>query len=102
MHRQPPKNAGSSPDCNPQTKFKQSCQKGCFRSEKCLSLSIGNLINNLKREIMTKGFKELLALAKADRVTTIDELENLVGQCKNEITGADVDQVRQKLKIKWC
>ena len=51
---------------------------------------------------MTKGFKELLALAKAERVTTIDELEYLVGQCKNEITGADVDQVRQKLKIKWC
>jgi hypothetical protein len=53
-------------------------------------------------EIMTKGFKELLALAKAKRVTTIDELEFLVGQCENEITGADVDQVRQKLKIKWC
>ena len=51
---------------------------------------------------MTKGFKELLALAKAERVTTIDELEKLVGQCENEITGSDVDQVRQKLKIKWC
>jgi hypothetical protein len=49
---------------------------------------------------MTKGFKELLALAKAERVTTIDELENLVGQCENEVTGADFDSVRQKLKIK--
>jgi hypothetical protein len=50
---------------------------------------------------MTKGFKELLALAKAACVTTFDELDSLVYQCENEITGADFDQVRQKLKIKF-
>ena len=71
------------------------------RSEKCLSLSIGNKVINLKFEIMTKGFKELLALAIAASVTTFDELDRLVYQCENEITGADFDQVRQKLKIKF-
>ena len=50
---------------------------------------------------MTKGFKELLSLAKAASVTTFDELDRLVYQCENEITGADFDQVRQKLKIKF-
>ena len=49
---------------------------------------------------MTKGFKELLKLAKAAKVTTYDELEQLVYECNNEITGADVDSVRQILKIK--
>ena len=49
---------------------------------------------------MTKGFKELLALAKAEGATTIDQLESLVYQCQHEVTGADVDQVRRKLKIK--
>ena len=49
---------------------------------------------------MTEGFKELLKLAKASRISTIDELEDLVSECQNEITGADFDCVRQKLKIK--
>ena len=49
---------------------------------------------------MTKGFKELLKLAKAAKVTTYDELERLVSECNNEITGADVDSVRRILKIK--
>jgi hypothetical protein len=50
---------------------------------------------------MTKGFKELLALAKAESVTTYSALENLVQECNNEVTGADFDQVRKKLNIKF-
>jgi hypothetical protein len=49
---------------------------------------------------MSKGFKELLKLAKAAGVTTYDELQSLVYECKNEVTGADVECVRQKMKIK--
>ena len=49
---------------------------------------------------MSEGFKELLKLPKASRVSTIDELKDLVSECQNEITGADFDCVRQKLKIK--
>lgn len=49
---------------------------------------------------MTKGFKELLKLAKSARVTTYDELQNLVHECTNEITGADFECVRQQLKIR--
>lgn len=49
---------------------------------------------------MTPGFKELLTLAKAERVKTYDELCDVVYQCKNEITGGDFECVRQKLKIK--
>ena len=49
---------------------------------------------------MTQGFKELLALAKANGVKTYDELQDVVYQCENEITGADFECVRQKLKIK--
>ena len=40
---------------------------------------------------MTKGFKELLRLAKQEKVTTYDQLFNLSQQCVNEITGADFD-----------
>ena len=50
---------------------------------------------------MTKGFKELLALAKANQVTLYDELERLVNQCNNEVTAADFDQVRKRLNIKF-
>ena len=50
---------------------------------------------------MSKGFKELLKLAKAAKVTTYDELERLVDECTNEITGADFTSVRQALKIKF-
>lgn len=49
---------------------------------------------------MSEGFKELLKLAKSSKVKTYDELQELVYQCENEITGADVECVRQKLKIK--
>jgi hypothetical protein len=49
---------------------------------------------------MTKGFKELLRLAKQEKVTTYDQLFNLSQQCVNEITGADFDSVRRKLQIK--
>ena len=49
---------------------------------------------------MTKGFKELLKLAKESKVTTYDELMNLVYECNNEVTGADFESVRQVLKIK--
>jgi hypothetical protein len=49
---------------------------------------------------MTEGFKELLKLAKSARVNTYDELQDLVSDCKNEVTGADFESVRQKLKIK--
>jgi len=49
---------------------------------------------------MSEGFKELLKLAKAERVKTYDELLDVVHQCKNEISGADVECVRQQLKIK--
>jgi hypothetical protein len=49
---------------------------------------------------MTKGFNELLKLAKAAKVTTYDELERLVQECNNEVTGADFASVRQVLKIK--
>ena len=49
---------------------------------------------------MTKGFKELLKLAKAARVKTYNELESLVQECNNEVTGAGFDSVRQLLKIK--
>lgn len=50
---------------------------------------------------MTKGFKELLKLAKAAKVTTYDELERLVPECNAEVTGADFTSVRQVLKIKF-
>ena len=49
---------------------------------------------------MTDGFRELLKLAKAARVKTYNELESLVQECNNEVTGADFDSVRQLLKIK--
>lgn len=49
---------------------------------------------------MTKGFKELLKRAKAAGVETYEELESLVHECNNEITGADFTSVRQVLKIK--
>jgi hypothetical protein len=49
---------------------------------------------------MSKGFKELLKLAKSENVKTYDELQDLVSRCDNEITGADFESVRQKLKIK--
>lgn len=49
---------------------------------------------------MTPGFKELLALAKAEGVKTYDELRELVYECKNEITGGDFECVRERLKIK--
>jgi hypothetical protein len=49
---------------------------------------------------MSKGFKELLKLAKANGVKTYDELADLVHSCSNEITGADFECVRQQLKIK--
>ena len=49
---------------------------------------------------MTQGLKELLKLAKANRVKTYDELSNLTFECKNEITGSDFECVRQRLKIK--
>ena len=48
---------------------------------------------------MSEGFKELLKLAKAERVKTFSELHDLVFQCKNEITGADFECVRERLKI---
>ena len=49
---------------------------------------------------MTKGFKELLRLAKDRGITTYDQLVNAAHDCQNEITGADVDSVRRKLQIK--
>ena len=49
---------------------------------------------------MTKGFKELLKLAKQSRVKTYDDLSDLTYQCTNEITCADFECVRQLLKIK--
>jgi hypothetical protein len=49
---------------------------------------------------MSEGFKELLKLAKQKSVTTYDELMDVVYNCKNEITGADVECVRAALKIK--
>jgi hypothetical protein len=49
---------------------------------------------------MSEGFKELLKLAKSSRPSTYDELQDLVNECKNEITGSDVECVRQRLKIK--
>ena len=55
---------------------------------------------NLKQIIMTDGFKELLKLAKSNNVSTYDELQELVHECKNEITGGDFECVRAKLKIK--
>ena len=49
---------------------------------------------------MSEGFKELLKLAKRNRVSRYDELQDLVIECENEITGADFESVREKLKIK--
>ncbi len=49
---------------------------------------------------MSKGFKELLRLAKEENVTTYDQLQDLVYKCNNEITGADFECVRKRLKIK--
>jgi hypothetical protein len=49
---------------------------------------------------MTKGFKELLRLAKEANVKTYDELQTIAYRCVNEITGADFDSVRRKLNIR--
>jgi hypothetical protein len=49
---------------------------------------------------MSEGFKELLKLAKQSGVKTYDELSDLVSDCTNEITGADFESVRARLKIK--
>ena len=49
---------------------------------------------------MSPGYKELLKRAKASRVETYEELQDLVYECENTITGADVECVRQYLKIK--
>jgi len=48
---------------------------------------------------MSEGYKELLKKAKAASVETIEELEDVVYDCENVITGADLECVRQKLKI---
>jgi hypothetical protein len=55
---------------------------------------------NLKLKGMTKGFKELLRLAKEANVKTYDELQTIAYRCVNEITGADLDSVRRKLNIR--
>ncbi len=49
---------------------------------------------------MTNGFKELLKLAKSSKVKTYNELESLVHECNNDVTGADFDSVRKVLNIK--
>ena len=49
---------------------------------------------------MSEGFKELYKLAKTNKVKTYDELVNLTYNCSNEITGADLECVRQQLRIK--
>jgi hypothetical protein len=49
---------------------------------------------------MSEGFKELFKLAKSRKVKTYNDLQDLVYECKNEITGADFECVRQQLKIK--
>ena len=49
---------------------------------------------------MSQGYKELLRLAKARKVKTYDELQELVYECQNEITGADFHCVQHTLKIK--
>ena len=49
---------------------------------------------------MTKGYKELLKLAKLEGVKTYGELTDLVDKCENEITGSDFESVRTRLKIK--
>ena len=49
---------------------------------------------------MSEGYKELLKLARQKRVTTYDELMDIAHECKNEITGSDVECVRTTLKIK--
>ena len=54
----------------------------------------------IKTIAMSEGFTELLKLAKQKRVTTYDELMDIVDECKNQITGSDVECVRLKLKIK--
>ena len=48
----------------------------------------------------TPGYKELLKLAKAQKVRTYDELQELVYECQNEITGGDFHCVLHALKIK--
>ncbi len=65
-------------------------------------ISARNLIFALQqiKKIMSEGFKELLKLAKSSGVSTYDELQDLVSHCKNEVTGADFESVRQRLKIK--
>jgi hypothetical protein len=49
---------------------------------------------------MSEGFKELLKLAKSRGTKTYNDLHDLAYECKNEITGADLECVRQSLKIK--
>jgi hypothetical protein len=49
---------------------------------------------------MSEGYKELLKMAKSTKVSTYDELTELVYDCKNEVTGGDFESVRIKLKIK--
>ncbi len=49
---------------------------------------------------MSEGYKELLKLAKRNKITEYDELVNLADECTNEITGSDVESVRKALKIK--
>lgn len=48
----------------------------------------------------TLGHKELLKLAKERKVKTIEELQELVYECTNEVTGADFENVKNQLKIK--
>ena len=49
---------------------------------------------------LSKGYKELLKLAKAKNVKTIEELEEIVYDCKEEISGGDFESVKTTLKIK--
>lgn len=48
---------------------------------------------------MSEGFKELLRLAKEKQIKNYDNLRDLVYECSNEITGADFECVRKRLKI---
>ncbi len=49
---------------------------------------------------MSKGYKELLRRAKEMKVSNIEELEDLVHDCRETITGADFECVRKELKLK--
>lgn len=49
---------------------------------------------------MSKGYKELLKLAKEVNPISAEQLRDLVRECQNSPSNSEIEQVRIKMKIR--